>query len=85
MPYGRPPIRRRISRHGFTSPGYVENLPVRKEVPVDWKKMRERYIPGTIMNFILPHLFGYKTAMAGLMGTPALLGLKEPYDFTKGR
>ena len=86
MAYGDPRLRRARPRHGFTpGRGYVENLPVRKEVPVDWKKMRERYIPGTIMNFILPHLFGYKTAMAGLMGTPALLGLKEPYDFTRGR
>ena len=83
MPYGRPPIRRRTPRHGFTSPGYVENLPVREQVPVDWEKMRERYIPGTIMNVILPQIFGTTAVMASMMGIPNLFGIKQPYDFIR--
>ena len=50
MPYGRPPIRRRTP-HGFTSPGYVENLPVRQLPPTDYRKIM-RYAPQGIMTFL---------------------------------
>jgi len=80
---GDPRLRRARPRHGFVSPGYVENLPVREQVPVDWEKMRERYIPGTIMNVLLPQIFGPKAVMASMMGFPNLFGIKQPYDFIR--
>jgi hypothetical protein len=52
MAYGDPRLRRARPRHGFTSPGYVENLPQREIPPTNWKRMREEYIPQGIMNFI---------------------------------
>jgi len=79
MPYGRPPIRRRTP-HGFTSPGYVENLPVREQVPVDWEKMRNKYIPWSIMNLISPQLLGTKALMGGMITFPYTFGLTSPRD-----
>ena len=79
MPYGRPPIRRRTPRHGFTSPGYVENLPVRKQVPVDWEKMRTRYIPRGIMTFLGHQLGGVGGAMTGFSAYPSIMGLLNQY------
>jgi len=58
----------------------VENLPVREEIPVNWKKMRERYIPWTIMNLISPQLLGTKALMGGMMSFPNTFGLSSPYD-----
>ena len=78
MPYGRPPIRRRTP-HGFTSPGYVENLPVRKQVPVDWEKMRTRYIPRGIMTFLGHQLGGVGGAMTGFSAYPSIMGLLNQY------
>ena len=79
MPYGRPPIRRRTPRHGFTSPGYVENLPVRKQVPVDWKKMRNRYIPRGIMSFLGHQFGGVGGAMTGFSAYPSIMGILNQY------
>ena len=78
MPYGRPPIRRRTP-HGFTSPGYVENLPARKQVPVDWKKMRNRYIPRGIMTFLGGQLGGVGGAMTGFSAYPSIMGILNQY------
>ena len=80
MPYGRPPIRRRTP-HGFTSPGYVENLPVRERVPVDWKKMRERYIPQGIMTFLGHQFGGLGGAMTGYSAHPMIQQLIRQYGF----
>ena len=81
MPYGDPRLRRARPRHGFTpSAGYVENLPVRKETPVDWERMRNKYIPWTIMNLISPKVLGIKSLMGGMMTFPGTFGLSSPYD-----
>ena len=81
MPFpGDPRLRRARPRHGFTSPGYVENLPVREQVPVDWEKMRNKYIPWTIMNLISPQVFGTKALMGGMMTFPTTFGISSPYD-----
>ena len=80
MPYGRPPIRRRTP-HGFTSPGYVENLQTRKLPPTDWNMLRKQ-IPYGIMNLIgygagPQMLFG--TALPGLMDfSRYITGTKQP-------
>ena len=79
MPYGRPPIRRRTPRHGFTSPGYVENLPARKQVPVDWNKMRNRYIPRGIMTFLGGLHGGVGGAMTGFSAYPSIMGILNQY------
>ena len=71
MPYGRPPRKRPF--HGFQSKGYVENLPAREQVPVNWEKMRNKYIPWTIMNMLSHQLGGYKYGMGALMTLPGLL------------
>ncbi len=78
MPYGRPPIRRRTSRHGFTSPGYVENLPAREQVPVDWEKMR-KYIPRSIMTLLGGQLGGLGGALTGFSAYPMIKGLLNQY------
>ena len=78
MPYGRPPIRRRTP-HGFVSTGYVENLPVREQVPVDWEKMRTRYIPRGIMTFLGHQLGGVGGAMTGFSAYPSIMGLLSQY------
>ena len=81
MPFpGDPRLRRARPRHGFTSPGYVENLPVREQVPVDWEKMRNKYIPWTIMNLISPQVFGTKALMGSMMTFPTTFGISSPYD-----
>ena len=77
MPYGRPPRRR--TPHGFTSSGYVENLPVRKQVPVDWKKMRNKYIPRGIMTFLGGQLGGVGGAMTGFSAYPSIMGILNQY------
>ena len=79
MPYGRPPIRRRTPRHGFRSPGFVENLPVREQVPVDWGKMRTRYIPRGIMTFLGHQLGGIGGGMTGWSAYPSIMGLLNQY------
>jgi len=79
MPYGDPRLRRARPRHGFTSPGYVENLPVRERVPVDWKKMRERYIPQGIMTFLGGQLGGLGGAMTGYSAHPMIRQLMRQY------
>ena len=79
MPYGDPTLRRARPRHGFTSPGYVENLPVRKEIPVNWKKMRERYIPQGIMTFLGHQLGGLGGAMTGYSAHPMIRQLIRQY------
>ena len=79
MPYGDPRLRRARPRHGFTSPGYVENLPVRKQVPVDWKKMRNRYIPRGIMSFLGHQFGGVGGAMTGFSAYPSIMGILNQY------
>ena len=69
----------RASRRRFTSPGYVENLPVRKKVPVNWKKMRERYIPQGIMTFLGGQLGGIGGAMTGFSAYPSIMGILNQY------
>ena len=79
MPYGDPQLRRARPRHGFISPGYVQNLPVRKEIPVNWKKMRERYIPQGIMTFLGHQLGGLGGAMTGYSAHPMIRQLIRQY------
>ena len=81
MPFpGDPRLRRARPRHGFTpSAGYVENLPVRERVPVDWKKMRERYIPRGIMTFLGHQLGGVGGAMTGFSAYPSIMGILNQY------
>jgi hypothetical protein len=79
MPYGRPPIRRRIPRHGFTSQGYVENLPERERVPVNWEKMRNTYIPQGIMTLLGAQLGGAGGAMTGYSASPIILQMLREY------
>ena len=79
MAYGDPRLRRTRPRHGFTSPWYVENLPVRKQVPVDWKKMRNRYIPRGIMSFLGHQFGGVGGAMTGFSAYPSIMGLLNQY------
>ena len=77
MPYGRPPIRRRTP-HGFTSPGYVENLPERKLPPTDYRKIM-RYVPQGIMTFLGGQLGGVGGAMTGYSASPMILQLMRQY------
>ena len=79
MPYGDPRLRRARPRHGFTSSGYVENLPVRKQVPVNWGKIRNRYIPRGIMTFLGHQLGGVGGAMTGFSAYPSIMGLLNQY------
>ena len=80
MPFiGDPRLRRAKSRHGFVSPGYVENLPVREQVPVDWKKMREIYIPQGIMTFLGHQFGGLGGAMTGYSAHPMIRQLIRQY------
>ena len=80
MAYGDPRLRRARPRHGFTpGRGYVENLPVRKEIPVNWKKMRERYIPQGIMTFLGHQLGGLGGAMTGYSAHPMIRQLIRQY------
>ena len=79
MAYGDPQSRRARPRHGFTSRGYVENLPVKKEIPVNWKKMRERYIPQGIMTFLGHQLGGVGGAMTGYSAHPMIRRLLRQY------
>ena len=69
----------RASRRRFTSPGYVENLPVREQVPVDWGKMRTRYIPRGIMTFLGHQLGGAGGLMTGFSAYPSIMGLLSQY------
>ena len=71
MPYGRPPIRRRTP-HGFTSPGYVENLPVRQPPPTDYRKIM-RYGPQGIMTFLGGHFGGLGGALTANSAYPMIL------------
>ena len=81
MPYGRPPIRRRTP-HGFTSPGYVENLPVRQPPPTDYRKIM-RYMPQGIMTLLgyhlPPPLGGVGGAMTGFSAYPSIMGILNQY------
>ena len=79
MAYGDPRLRRARPRHGFTSRGYVENLPVREETPVNWKKMRESYIPQGIMTFLGHQLGGLGGAMTGYSAHPMIRQLIRQY------
>ena len=78
MPYGRPPIRRRIPRHGFTSPGYVENLPERKLPPTDYRKIM-KYMPQGIMTFLGGQLGGLGGALTGYSASPIIRQLMRQY------
>ena len=78
MPYGRPPIRRRIPRHGFTSTGYVENLPERKLPPTDYRKIM-KYIPQGIMTFLGGQLGGLGGALTGYSASPIIRQLMRQY------
>jgi len=71
MPYGRPPIRRRTP-HGFTSSGYVENLPERKLPPTDYRKIM-RYVPQGIMTFLGGQIGGLGGALTGYSAYPTIL------------
>ena len=75
MPFpGDPRLRRARPRHGFTpSAGYVENLQPQKTQKVNWEKMRNKYIPWTLMNILGHQLGGYKYGMGALMTFPGLL------------
>ena len=72
MPYGRPPIRRRTPRHGFTSSGYVENLPERQLPPTDYRKIM-RYVPQGIMTFLGGQIGGLGGALTGYSAYPTIL------------
>ena len=78
MPYGRPPIRRRTPRHGFTSPGYVENLPVRQPPPTDYRKIM-RYMPQGIMTFLGHHFGGLGGALTANSAYPMIRQLMKQY------
>tara|TARA_R100000789_G_scaffold3061_1_gene6715 strand:+ start:617 stop:919 length:303 start_codon:yes stop_codon:yes gene_type:complete len=58
--------KKKASSRSFTSPGYVEELPYKGTVPVNWKKMQELYIPLGIMN-ILGYQFGGPRALMGTL------------------
>jgi len=79
MPYGRPPIRRRIPRHGFTSPGYVESLQTRKLPTTNYRKLVESMLPRGIMTFLGGSLWGPKGAMGAYSAYPSIAGLLNQY------
>ena len=79
MPFpGDPRLRRARPRHGFTSPGYVENLPVRQLPPTDYRKIM-RYAPQGIMTFLGGQLGGLGGALTGYSAYPMILQLMRQY------
>ena len=81
MPFpGDPRLRRARPRHGFTSPGYVENLPVRQLPPTDYGKIAG-YIPRGIMTLLGYQLAGPKVAMTGYSASPMIQQLIREYGF----
>ena len=81
MPFpGDPRLRRARPRHGFTSPGYVENLPVRQPPPTDYRKIM-RYVPQGIMTFLGGQLGGVGGALTGYSASPMIQQLIREYGF----
>ena len=81
MPFpGDPRLRRARPRHGFTSPGYVENLPDRQPPPTDYGKIAG-YIPRGIMTLLGYQLAGPKGAMTGYSASPIIQQLLRQYGF----
>ena len=78
MPYGDPRLRRARPPHGFRSPGYVENLPVRQLPPTDYRKIM-RYVPQGIMTFLGGQLGGLGGALTGYSASPMILQLMRQY------
>ena len=73
MPYpGDPRLRRARPRHGFTSRGYVENLPERQLPPTDYRKIM-RYMPQGIMTFLGGHFGGLGGALTANSAYPMIL------------
>ncbi len=73
MPFpGDPRLRRARPRHGFTSPGYVENLPVRQLPPTDYRKIM-RYVPQGIMTFLGGQIGGLGGALTGYSAYPTII------------
>jgi len=81
---GDPRLRRARPRHGFTSPGYVENLPVRQPPPTDYRKIM-RYMPQGIMTLLgyhlPPPLGGVGGALTGYSSAPMIQKLLKQYGF----
>ena len=80
MAYGDPRLRRARPRHGFVSPGYVENLPVRKLPPTDYRKIM-RYVPQGIMTFLGGHFGGLGGALTGYSAYPTILQILREHGF----
>ena len=79
MPFpGDPRLRRARPRHGFTSPGYVENLPVRQPPPTDYRKI-VGLVPQSLMTLAGYHLAGPKGGMTGYSMYPAIRQLLKQY------
>ena len=79
MPFpGDPRLRRARPRHGFTSPGYVENLPVRQPPPTDYRKIM-RYMPQGIMTFLGGLHGGLGGALTAHSAYPMMRQLMKQY------